>query len=170
MKKIFIAVVISLSASALAIPSAGSVEDLRLELELYKARLPQLQQEIKELREASATNGQSSSAYDDYLKQVYAQDIRLHEQRLAITQWQFMVGNLVAGLVSLVTLSGLAFSGFQLWLAARPKAKISDNTVELEISDRKLRIQSSVIGIVVLVISCVFLLLFLKEVYQVRMA
>jgi hypothetical protein len=69
-------------------------------------------------------------------------------------------------LVVLVVLAGVAFSAFQLWKSVGP-AGVQLNS-EMEMSAKNVRITSSVVGVIVLVISIAFLYIYTHEVYQLR--
>jgi hypothetical protein len=93
-----------------------------------------------------------------------------HEQDLmqaskAALDWQLWASNVLLWVVVLVVTSGIVYSGLQLGLAART-GKQRDTTLEL--SAQRVRITSSVVGIVVLALSIAFLLIFVNQVYQMR--
>ncbi len=80
--------------------------------------------------------------------------------------WVLYASNFCLWLVSIIVLAGVAFSGFQLWQAARlgvPQAE-----TKLEIATNQFRLTSSVVGIVVLGMSFFFFYLFVKEIYAVK--
>ena len=74
-------------------------------------------------------------------------------------------------MVVIVCLSGVLFSGYQLWKATAPapvggsvdKSNADPLATNVELSWQNVRVTSSVIGLVVLVISVAYLYLFLKE-------
>jgi hypothetical protein len=69
-------------------------------------------------------------------------------------------------LVFLVVVSGVLFSGFQLWKSV--SIGVQPNS-DFELSAAKVRVTSSVVGIVVLTISLVFLFIYTQEVYQIKL-
>lgn len=74
----------------------------------------------------------------------------------SMLDWELFASNFSLWLVSLIVLAGVAFSGLQLWQAARlgvPQAE-----TQLEIAANKFRLTSSVVGIVVLGMSFFLLL------------
>ncbi len=81
-------------------------------------------------------------------------------------EWQGDASIVLLYLVVFIALIGIIFSGFQLWKAY----KLSDPQPEttLEVSAGKIRITSSVVGIIILTISLGFMYLFLQEVYPIR--
>ena len=80
-------------------------------------------------------------------------------------------------MVVIVCLSGVLFSGYQLCKATAPapvggsvdKSNADPLATNVELSWQNVRMTSSVIGLVVLVISVAYLYLFLKEVYRIDM-
>ncbi|SAL00170.1 hypothetical protein AWB80_07804 [Caballeronia pedi] len=86
--------------------------------------------------------------------------------RADIFAWQIFAANCVLALVAVVSIAGVSFAGLQLWAAYRI-ARTEATTIELEVSKEKIRLQTSVIGIVVLVISGFFLIIFLHDVYKI---
>jgi hypothetical protein len=92
--------------------------------------------------------------------------------------WQAKASEILIWVVVIVCLSGVVFSGYQLWRATSPKT-FDGSTVKadgdplatnVELSWQNVRVTSSVIGLVVLVISVAYLYLFLKEVYRIDTA
>lgn len=146
------------------------------ELELYRMSVAQLTSEIAQLKSSSCalvdasgstTNPAITQAYGRYETAFFEQETRFRESYLKAASWQVMAANWLLGLVVLLTISGILFSGYQLWTAARI-AREQTTSVELEVSKDKIRVQTSVIGVIVLVISGVFLILFLNNVYQIN--
>lgn len=80
--------------------------------------------------------------------------------------WQGTASNTLLWVVVIVTLSGVLFSGYQLIVTLRKSTPQGDSTVE--ISANRIRITTSVTGVVVLAISLAFLYLFLIEVYRIN--
>jgi len=107
---------------------------------------------------------------------------RKAELRLNAFQWQAAASEVLLWIVVFMCLSGVVFSGFQLWRAGMlpgadtataktektpPKANAGLET-GLEISATQLKVTSSVVGLIVLVISLAYLYLFLKDVYSIQ--
>ena len=69
-------------------------------------------------------------------------------------------------LVVFVVAAGILFAGFQLWKSVSVAGVQS--TSDLEVSASKVRVTSSVVGVVVLTLSLVFLYIYTKEVYHIR--
>jgi len=96
----------------------------------------------------------------------YRHAIDLLAHRDAVFRWQLISSYVVLGIVALVTLAGLVFAAAQLFNALRLSEP--QGNVDLEISASKVRITSSVVGVVVLTLSIVFLFLFLDRIYEIR--
>ena len=69
-------------------------------------------------------------------------------------------------LVIVVVLSGVLFSGFQIWKASNTSDITSESSIELSI--QKIKVTLSVVGVIVLSISIIFLYFFLIEVYRIN--
>jgi hypothetical protein len=110
-----------------------------------------------------------SKLYQKYIEAElahYDYQIDMMNVTKALYDWQHMASNVILFLVVLVVLAGVAFSGLQLWKAVSQGGPQS--TTELELSATKFRITSSIVGIVVLSLSLVFLYLFVLKVYTIR--
>lgn len=81
-------------------------------------------------------------------------------------RWQRSASGWLLWLVILVVISGVVFSGVQLWRASSIKDLGGESTIEIEA--RKVKITSSVVGVIVLSISIVFFYFFLVEVYTIK--
>jgi len=88
------------------------------------------------------------------------------EINLSQYRWQQTASNYLLFLVMVVVLSGIFFSGYQIWKSSSIKDISSDSTIELSI--QKIKVTSSVVGVIVLAISIVFLYFFLIEVYRIK--
>ena len=84
---------------------------------------------------------------------------------IAAFQTARIASNVVLALVVLVVVAGIAFAGFQLWTSVSVAGVQPTN--DLEISASKVRVTSSVVGVVVLIISLAFLYIYTKEIYGV---
>lgn len=135
----------------------------RLELEIYRLRFAQLQA-------TSSTPPVSPilvAAQEAYSIKWHEQESRLREQQIAVHEWQRAASSVVLVLVTLTVIAGIAFSGYQLWNGTRPRRRLAESNLEVDLAKQKVRLQSSVIGLFVLVISAGFLLLFLRDVYRI---
>jgi hypothetical protein len=126
---------------------------LRAELRAMKEQLNQFQDDKYQ------TDLTYYKKYHEYLAK--KADINL-EQFL----WQRRASEFILGLVVAVVISGISFSGLQLWRASNLSSISTDSTIE--IAAQKIKVTSSVVGVIVLTISIVFLYFFLVEVYRVK--
>lgn len=90
-----------------------------------------------------------------YFESLFDQNISVRNAQL----WEAMTLLIV---VVLVVGAGIAFSAYQLVQSRIPGAHATD----VELSALRIRLTSSVIGLVVLFISLVFLYIYVKEVFQ----
>ena len=134
-----------------------------LELAVYKSRFEDAAQAV-----AFCQAGSADAEVDRaYRKGYYEQELKFREVELSIYRWQITAANAVLYLVGLLTLSGIVFSGYQLWRVNRI-SKAPPAGVELELSLSRLRVQTSVIGAIVLFVSYAFLLVFTRDIYTIR--
>ncbi|WP_143328243.1 hypothetical protein [Caballeronia pedi] len=152
--------------------AAGDAREAeKLELEIYRLEVPALLKKIQACESGSVRLPESAmstatAAYSRYLSTYYEQEARMRVTRADIFAWQIFAANCVLALVAVVSIAGVSFAGLQLWAAYRI-ARTEATTIELEVSKEKIRLQTSVIGIVVLVISGFFLIIFLHDVYKI---
>ena len=111
--------------------------------------------------------------YDEYAR-------KLAQIQLDTFLWQARASEILVWLVVVICLSGIVFSGYQLLKAttlvpgAVEKGEVTKVSVSqplettLELSTEQVRLTSSVIGLVVLIISLGYLYLFLNQVYEVK--
>lgn len=78
-----------------------------------------------------------------------------------------MAANVMLALVALLTVAAVVFCGWQLWRASR-MSKLPPDAIQLEVSVSRLKLQTSIVGLAVLVAAYGFLLVFTREVYQIR--
>lgn len=137
----------------------------------------ELEAEVAALQSKHAEAEQRYAIYyfGEYLR-------RKAELELDAFEWQANASEVLLWVVVLMCLSGVVFSGFQLWRASQPNvvdaanagtensAPKTDVTLQtgLEISASQLKVTSSVVGLIVLVLSLAYLYLFLKDVYTIE--
>lgn len=102
----------------------------------------------------------------DYHKKYYSYLSKKADINLAQFEWQQRASEFLLWLVVSVVLSGILFSGYQLWKAAQIKKFSGDSSIEISI--QKVKLTSSIVGLLVLTISIIFLYLFLVEVYRIK--
>lgn len=102
----------------------------------------------------------------DYSKNYYAYLVKRADSNIAQLDWQRSASEKLLWVVVFVVFSGVGFSGYQLWRSTRAGHSPGEATLELEA--QRIRVTSSVVGVVVLAISMAFFYFFLVEVYRIR--
>ena len=110
-------------------------------------------------------NSDLMKAYVAAKKKQYEYQIAEMDVTIAAFQTARIASNVVLGLVVLVVIAGITFAGFQLWKSVSIAGV--QQTSDLELSASKVRVTSSVVGVVVLVISIAFLFIYTKEIYPI---
>jgi hypothetical protein len=178
-------------------PVEPTTNQLKIQIDILKTRLKQSQDTIEQLQQKNGQDTIESlllKAYMETQKDYYELQDKLQrkqaeynsavfewntrslekqaEYNTAILSWnarsldgQRMAYNVILSLVGLVVIAGTVFSGFQLWKSSMMGLQTTNN---LEMSATRIRVTSSVVGLIVLVISLGFLYIYTKEVYQVR--
>ncbi|WP_085639317.1 MULTISPECIES: hypothetical protein [unclassified Pseudomonas] len=129
--------------------------------------IKKMRDEIIDLRkELAIRDTEANKAQVEYTKKYYSYlsdktDIYIDQFR-----WQRSASERLLWLVVTVVISGIIFSGVQLWRASSIKDLGGESTIEIEAS--KIKVTSSVVGLAVLIISIVFFYFFLTEVYTVK--
>jgi len=146
---------------------AERTDDVQAKLDKAISRSKQLEQIIQLLnKNVEAGNSPVQQKYREAQIAEYDHSIALMKYTRSMLDWVLYASNFCLWLVSIIVLAGVAFSGFQLWQAARlgvPQAE-----TKLEIATNQFRLTSSVVGIVVLGMSFFFFYLFVKEIYAVK--
>lgn len=129
--------------------------------------LQNLRTELIKANEELSKYKQDQYQYElDYTKKYYAYLGQKADVNIEQFKWQRSASERLLWLVVVVVFSGVVFSGVQLWRAASIKHLSGESTVEIEAS--KIKITTSVVGVVVLAISIVFFYFFLIEVYRIK--
>lgn len=149
--------------------AAPLADQERAELELFRERVPELQRQIQELQASMSESSSVQTAREKYVIAYFDSEAALFDIKTRVYAWQIFAANTILMLVSILSISGVAFAGYQLWQSAR-QPKSEQASVEMEVSMQKFRLQSGVVGIAVLAFSGIFLVLFLKEVYKIEIA
>jgi hypothetical protein len=130
------------------------------------AQLQEAQDVIRLLNQKlDAATGAIGQAQTKYWLARYQHEQDLMNASKATLEWQLFASNVLLWVVILVVAAGVVYSGLQLAIAAKT-GKQRDTS--LEISAQRVRVTSSVVGIVVLALSLAFLLIFVNQVYQLR--
>jgi hypothetical protein len=165
-----LALTAAIGPRAAAQPADG-VQPTREELEL---QISIMRDYIKKLEQAAAPSAAVTvdpavlKAYNDAQLKQYESLSRqadlinesFYEQRIMLRTTLF--------LVALVVIAGVSFSAIQLWQGLRAAGAPLSN--ELEISASKVRLTSSVIGVVVLTISLAFFYVFVSSSLRIERA
>jgi hypothetical protein len=114
----------------------------------------------------ASTDPDLRAAYVEAKKKEYEYITKVMELNVEAFNAQRWSAYAILFLVVVVVISGISFSGFQLWKSISVAGVQTNN--ELELSASKVRITSSVVGIVVLTISLAFLYIYTMQVYQIR--
>lgn len=142
--------------------------ELPLGTQIYQQRFEEVQTELRSCLQTVAMWQQSRTIVEDaYARRYYEQEAEMRDVELAIYRWQISAANVVLVLISLLTMAAVLFCGYQIWRSQR-LSKLPSNLIEIELSVSKLRMQTSLIGVAVLVASYFFLLVFTREVYQLH--
>lgn len=125
------------------------------------------EQIINLIREVQYLKSDRYKTEEQYHKKYYEHLEKKLDINLSGFEWQQKAANYLMFLVVIVVLTGLVFSGYQIWKASRIKDFGESSSIELSV--QKIKITSSVVGIIVLTISIAFFYLFLIEVYRVKL-
>lgn len=129
--------------------------------------LNDLREEVKRLSiELESYKNDRYSTELQYTKKYYEYLAKKADLNLAQFEWQRTASERLLWLVVVVVFSGVVFSGYQLWRASKTNDLPGDSSIEIAV--QKVKITSSVVGVIVLAISIVFFYFFLIEVYRVK--
>lgn len=144
-----------------------------IELEIYRERTPKLQQRVFALENQINLSNfcQQLTAENDpaceYRARWWRHQVEILNFDLKVLEWQIFASNCILVIISLLLVSGILAGFYQLWIAAKI-ASFSAASTELELSSSRVRVQTSVIGIAMIIISGIFLIFFLREVYRIE--
>lgn len=117
------------------------------------------------------------SLHDSLLKTEYEYDISKYKHRRNVFDWQYTSSIIIFWIVIIIVFVGLIFSGMQFYISikrgsdekeAKSGVGDSENVTEFEASIKGIKVSSSVLGIIILVISLVFFYLYLVHVYPIK--
>ncbi len=89
------------------------------------------------------------------------------DHRKAVFDWQLFASKLIFIIVMLIVLSGLVLSYMHFYKSLKAPAGEVENT-ELEMSTSGIKMNSSVIGLIILVLAIAFLYLYLIHVFPIN--
>ena len=148
-------------------PNQPTREQLNVQISIMKDQIKTLAEENKQYRlRAEVVDQKVYDAYLELKKSEFAYYKHLMEVNLDVFYVQKIASYVVLFLVFVVVTSGVLYSGFQLWKSVSIAGVQASS--DLEISAAKVRVTSSVVGIVVLAISLAFLFIYTREVYTIR--
>ncbi|WP_337660408.1 hypothetical protein [Anderseniella sp. Alg231-50] len=170
----------------------SQIERLRAAVIERDTRVVELEKQLAGLQQQSlgdeanakikAEKLKTTLAYEQSLQAYYVSNRKLREQQQAGFAWQRKAADWILVLVVIITLSGIVFSGFELYTAIRTpisslQAPATANNqpitqqavTTIDISATSLKITSAVIGLIVLGFSMAFLYLFLDKVYGIEL-
>jgi hypothetical protein len=164
---VYLAFIIALSCFATAQPkdtSEPTREQLLLQISILQDHIKKLEGEA--INRLSTTDPVLERAYTETRKKEYEYLTAMMDLNIGAFQAQRIASLVVLSLVVLIVLAGTTFAGFQLWKSV--SAAGVQPSSDLELSASKVRVTSSVVGVVVLTISLVFLYIYAKEIYHIR--
>jgi len=144
-----------------------TMQQLQVQVSILQDQIKKLNAENTKLRQqSSSADPDLLKAYNQAKKREYIYYTNLMDANVQTFHAQQIASYVVLTLVFLVVVSGVLFSGFQLWKSV--SIGVQPNS-DFELSAAKVRVTSSVVGIVVLTISLVFLFIYTQEVYQIKL-
>jgi hypothetical protein len=147
-------------------PTGGLTPSESDELKLYREYVPKIVEQLKNQPNDCGVSD-VDVAYNKYLGRFYEQATDLRNLRIQMYSWQLIAGNALLGLVLLMSIGGFAITVFQIYQLRRLNDLGSRDTV-LDVSLHRIQLTTSVTGIVVLIVSFIFLIVFLHEVYSIH--
>lgn len=115
----------------------------------------------------------TNEAYQTSLKSYYDYRIQGYEHRLEVFEWQLLSSKVIFIVVLLLVFSGIYFAAIQFHSELRRKQNQKGSEphldpTELEINTKGIKVRSSVLGVIILVISLAFFYVYLVHVYPIK--
>lgn len=114
----------------------------------------------------------AEEAYLAALKEYYAYRISGLQHRSQVFQWQFFSSKVIFVTVLALVFLGIYFAAIQFHIGLRRKGKMEttneEKQTELVVSTKEIKVSSSVLGVIILVISLAFFYLYLIYVYPIE--
>lgn len=146
--------------------SEPTVAQLHTQIDIMKDQVQKLQKANADLQaQSAAANQDLYNAWVQLQKKQYGYYGELMDSNVKTFFAQQIASYVVLFLVFVVVSAGIIFSGFQLWKGVATGVQSDTN---LEISAASVRVTSSVVGVVVLTISLVFLFIYAHEIYHIK--
>ncbi len=116
---------------------------------------------------------ETNEAYQTSLKHYYEYRIQGYEHRLEVFEWQLLSSKVIFFVVLLLVFSGIYFAAIQFHSELKRKQNRNGNEphadpTELEINAKGIKVSSSVLGVIILVISLAFFYVYLVHVYPIK--
>jgi hypothetical protein len=156
--------VIGIIGSTIAEPAEPTREQLQLQISIMQDYIKKLETDLK--TRANSADPVLEKAYIETRKKEYEYLTAIMDVNIGAFRAQRFASGVILFLVVLVVTAGTAFAGFQLWKSVSV-AGVQQSS-DLEVSASKVRVTSSVVGVVVLTISLVFLYIYAQEIYHTR--
>lgn len=161
-------VLIVLKSLALAQPkdlTEPTREQLQLQISILQDHIKKLEADAK--NQSGIADPVLEKAYTETKKKEYEYLAAMMDLNIAVFQAQRYASLVILVMVVVVVLAGTTFAGFQLWKSI--SAAGVQPSSDLELSASKVRVTSSTVGVVVLTISLIFLYIYAKEIYHIRL-
>lgn len=148
-------------------PATSAPEKTSIGATNEDARIAALSQQLRFVSEQlDKLQSEQSKIELDYTRNFYDYSKKKNDVIIELFAWQKHASEILMWVVILLVISGISFSGVQLFNASRLGAVQGETSFEIAAS--RLKITSSVVGLIVLAISVIFFYLFLIEVYRMK--
>jgi len=107
----------------------------------------------------------TNERYQASLQRYYEYLFSGFEHRQRVFEWQLLSSKIIFAVVLVLVFAGIYFAAVQFHVAQREKAK--GEPTQLEASLSGIKVSSSVLGVIILVISLLFFYLYLVHVYPI---
>lgn len=111
-------------------------------------------------------NEQTRMEFNRAMQEFYTYRSSGYEHRRHVFEWQLFSSKIIFYVVVFLVTIGLFFSGVQFY-AAYKKNFIDEKVTELSASASGIKVSSSVLGVIILIISLLFFYLYLVYVYPI---
>lgn len=103
--------------------------------------------------------------YDSSLTSFYKFKIIEFNRANKVLKWQYTSGKIIFWVVLFIVMSGLILSGIQFYYSS--KSNFQQPYSEIKVGYSGIRLHTSVLGLLILIVSIAFFYLYLKHVYPV---
>lgn len=114
----------------------------------------------------------TKAQYFDALREYYSYRISGFQHRKRVFEWQLFSSRIIFVVVIILVLSGIYFSGVQFHSSLRRKPTAESveagALTEIEASFKGIKVSSSILGVIILIISFLFFYLYLVHVYPIN--